>query len=95
MIIDTHCDVLMKLYMGPGRHLFNTKNGLMITYPQLKQQNSRVQLFAIFVPTHLKPGERFQAALTMVNLFHRQVIAPNEKMVMGTVKEGRTRFARR
>ena len=82
MIIDTHCDVLMKLYMDPGRHLFNTKNGLMITYPQLKQQNSRVQFFAIFVPTDLKPGERFQAALTMVNLFHRQVIAPNEKMVM-------------
>ncbi|QHA36216.1 membrane dipeptidase [Rossellomorea marisflavi] len=87
MIIDTHCDVLMKLYMHQGRYLFNTKSGLMITYPQLVQQHSRVQLFAIFIPTHLKPGERFQAALTMVNLFHRQVISPNDKMVMVRSRE--------
>ena len=86
MIFDAHCDVLMKLYLEPGNAAFQSKNTLHITYPQLLQSGSRVQLFAIYIPSYLKPGQRFQAAMEMVNLFHNQILEPNPKLKLVTSK---------
>ncbi|BCB03432.1 dipeptidase [Bacillus sp. KH172YL63] len=77
MIFDAHCDVLMKLYLEKGMGTFQSKHNMHITYPQLVHAKSRVQLFAIYIPSDLKPGQRFQAALEMVNLFHNQILTPN------------------
>ncbi|PFA67934.1 diguanylate cyclase [Bacillus sp. AFS015802] len=87
MIFDAHCDVLMKLYLDPGKKAFQSKNGLHITYPQLLHSSSKVQLFAIYIPSYLKPGQRFQAALEMVNLFHQQILDPNPKLKFITSKK--------
>ncbi|WP_064093639.1 dipeptidase [Rossellomorea aquimaris] len=87
MILDAHCDVLLKLYLDPKAQAFQTKSDLHITYPQLEKNGSKLQLFAIYLPSYLKPGERFQAALEMVNLFHNQILKPNPKLQLVTSKE--------
>ncbi|MCA1053589.1 dipeptidase [Rossellomorea aquimaris] len=74
MIFDAHCDVLMKLYIDPDKLSFQSKDDLHITYPQLKEIGGKVQLFAIYIPSYLKAGQRFEAALKMVNLFHNRII---------------------
>jgi membrane dipeptidase len=87
MIFDAHCDVLMKLYLAPENLSFQSKEDMHITYPQLKERGSRVQLFAIYIPSYLKPGQRFQAALNMVNLFHKRIIEPHPDVKFVTSKE--------
>ncbi|WP_113929964.1 dipeptidase [Bacillus sp. P14.5] len=87
MILDAHCDVLLKLHHYREDVSFQSENDLHITYPQLIQSGSKVQLFAIYLPSYLKPGERFQAALEMVEVFHKKILDPNPKMVMVRTKE--------
>ncbi|MBN8191386.1 dipeptidase [Bacillus sp. NTK074B] len=87
MIFDAHCDVLLKLYLEPGSGAFQSVNALHITYPQLLQGNSKIQLFAIYIPSELKPGQRFQAAIEMVNSFYNQVLKPNPKLKLVTSKK--------
>lgn len=87
MIFDAHCDVLLKLYLEPGTGAFQSKGSLHITYPQLLQGRSKVQLFAIYIPSDLKPGQRFQAALEMVNMFYNQILKPNPKLKLVTSKK--------
>ncbi|MGG1630639.1 dipeptidase [Rossellomorea sp. NRS-1567] len=86
MLFDAHCDVLMKLYLEPEKKAFQSKHTLHITYPQLVDSRSKIQLFAIYIPSSLKPGQRFQAALEMVNLFHNQILKPNPKLKFVTSK---------
>ncbi|MCP3739176.1 dipeptidase [Rossellomorea sp. BNER] len=80
MIFDAHCDALLKLHYYKEKASFQSKNELHITYPQLISAGSKVQLFAIFLEPELKPGQRFQTALEMIEVFHKQVLAPNPKM---------------
>ncbi|MGM0851472.1 MAG: dipeptidase [Bacillota bacterium] len=87
MLFDAHCDVLMQLYLEPGKKAFQSKHTLHITYPQLVESKSKIQLFAIYIPSNLKPGQRFQAALEMVNLFHNQILKPNPKLKFVTSKK--------
>ncbi|MCA1062449.1 dipeptidase (plasmid) [Cytobacillus spongiae] len=93
MIFDAHCDVLMKLYLKPGQAAFQSQHSLHITYPMLIEKRSRVQLFAIYIPSHLKAGQRFQAALEMVNLFHNEILKPNPKLRHVTSKHEVDRLA--
>ncbi|MFC7784293.1 dipeptidase [Rossellomorea sp. GCM10028870] len=93
MLFDAHCDVLMKLYLEPGKGAFQSKHTLHITYPQLLESRSKVQLFAIYIPSYLKPGQRFQAALEMVNLFHNEILKPNPKLKFVTSKQEVERLA--
>ncbi len=94
MIFDAHCDVLMKLYVEQGMGAFQTNHKLHITYPQLIQSNGKVQLFAIYIPSYLKPGDRFQAALEMVNIFHNQILKPNPKLRFVTCKKDLKRLGK-
>ncbi|MBM7586916.1 membrane dipeptidase [Bacillus pakistanensis] len=80
MIFDAHCDALLKLHYYKEKASFQSKNELHITYPQLVSAGSKVQLFAIFLEPELKPGQRFQTALEMIEVFHKQILAPNPKM---------------
>ncbi|MGD6803099.1 membrane dipeptidase [Rossellomorea vietnamensis] len=82
MIFDAHCDVLLKLHHYREDVSFQSRDDLHITYPQLLQAGSKVQLFAIYLPSYLKPGQRFQAALEMVEVFHEKILEPNSKMKM-------------
>jgi membrane dipeptidase len=82
MIFDAHCDVLLKLHHYREDVSFQSQNDIHITYPQLVQAGSKVQLFAIYLPSYLKPGQRFQAALEMVEVFHTKIVEPNPKMKM-------------
>lgn len=72
-IFDAHCDVLMKMLLEPninfidGPHLHVTKSGLA-------KAGVSVQMFAIYVPEAIHPSMRFEAALTMVELFFEKII---------------------
>ncbi len=72
-IFDAHCDVLMKMLMEPkidfidGSYLHVTKSGM-------KKAGVMVQVFAIYVPEAIHPSMRFEAALTMVELFFERII---------------------
>ena len=72
-IFDAHCDVLMKMLIEPkidfldGSLLHVTKSGM-------KKAGVSVQVFAIYVPEVIHPSMRFEAALTMAELFFERII---------------------
>ncbi|GGM22005.1 diguanylate cyclase [Paraliobacillus quinghaiensis] len=74
MIIDAHCDVLLKLWSE--KVSFATSNRLQINELMWRRSPVKVQCFAIFIPEEIPEEFQFQAALEMVNIFFDQIIKP-------------------
>lgn len=73
-IFDAHCDVLYKMYLDPTIQFENDQN-LHVHYQGLKEAGVAVQIFAIYIPESTRPNERFIAALHMIDIFYKKVIA--------------------
>src|SRR5690625_3381903 len=73
-IIDTHCDVLLKLWKQPSLK-FTHSPYLQANMKRLQQGHVKVQFFAIFVDPDVKQSQKFQVALEQINLFHSHIIA--------------------
>lgn len=86
MIVDTHCDVLMKLWERPQRS-FHDSDELRINYIKWMDSPVQVQWFAIFVPEEVPSSRRFEVALEMVGLFYDRIIAPYSSIKLVTSKE--------
>lgn len=76
-IFDAHCDVLMKLFIEPGLS-FVDSNKLHVTKRALIDTGGKVQCFAIYIPEKVHPDMRFQAALAMVDIFHKKILKETE-----------------
>lgn len=74
MLIDCHCDALYKMWSKGAS--FHSDPQLAVNYKRWMQSNVKVQCFAIFVPPEVPQGEKFNAALTMVQLFYEKIIYP-------------------
>ena len=78
-IFDAHCDVLYKLFMDPTLEFANSP-GLQVNLERLKASNTKVQLFAIYVPESVHPDLKFEAALRMADLFYEKVLTPHPQI---------------
>ncbi|CAM3733049.1 dipeptidase [Mesobacillus thioparans] len=78
-IYDGHCDVLYKLFMDPTLDYVNASE-LQVNLEKLNASGTKVQLFAIYVPESVHPDLKFEAALTMVDLFYEKLLSPNPQM---------------
>ncbi|MGE7601714.1 dipeptidase [Peribacillus sp. NPDC097675] len=93
MIFDAHCDVLMKLFIEPEIS-FVDSDKLHITKRQLIETGGKVQCFAIYIPEQVHTDMRFQAALAMIDIFHKKILSePEMKFIrfrkdIDTLKEG-------
>ncbi|MFY4773965.1 dipeptidase [Metabacillus sp. RGM 3146] len=83
-IFDAHCDLLYKLWKNPSINVYDDPN-LHASIKNLQSQNARVQCFAIYVPDHLPQGEKFNAVLTQIHLFHTKILKgyPEIKQITG------------
>ena len=72
-IFDAHCDVLMKMLSEPNIN-FIEGSSLHVTRSGLEKAGVSVQVFAIFVPEAIHPSMRFEAALTMAELFFERIV---------------------
>lgn len=77
MIFDAHCDVLMKLFVEPDIS-FVDSDKLHITKRELIDTGGKVQCFAIYIPEQVHSDMRFQAALAMVDIFHKKILGEPE-----------------
>nr|WP_251009428.1 dipeptidase [Bacillus sp. ISL-39] len=78
-IFDAHCDVLYKLFLDPTLEFANSP-GLQVNLERLKTSNTKVQLFAIYVPESVHPELKFEAALRMADLFYEKVLTPHPQI---------------
>ncbi|HYK75077.1 MAG TPA: dipeptidase [Pseudoneobacillus sp.] len=78
-IFDAHCDVLYKMFLDPSIH-FQDSNKLQVTLTGMIEAKTKIQCFAIYVPTTVHPELSFHAALYMVDLFFEKIIKPNPQM---------------
>ncbi|EMA6344394.1 dipeptidase [Bacillus cytotoxicus] len=74
-VFDAHCDVLFKLWKAKGEKDFQNDPKLHITFEQLQQRKGSIQCFAIYVPETVPYEERFQVALTMIDLFYNKILS--------------------
>lgn len=72
-IFDAHCDVLMKMLLEPKID-FIQASSLQVTKAGMVKAGIKVQVFAIYVPEAIHPSMRFEAALTMIELFFERII---------------------
>jgi membrane dipeptidase len=85
-IIDTHCDVLYKLFMKPDLNFGNSEE-LQVNLDRMISSGTGVQFFAIYVPESVHPDLKFQAALRMADLFYEKVLESNQQMRLLKRKE--------
>lgn len=86
-IIDTHCDVLLKLQMAKRGGMFEQEpirfqdsTQLDSNLDRLKQGGVKVQFFAIFIHPDVSSDEKWQHALEQVDLFYTEVLGKNPEM---------------
>ncbi|WP_077621898.1 dipeptidase [Sediminibacillus massiliensis] len=85
MIIDAHCDVLLKIW---ERNIsFFDSEELQVNYVNWKKSPVKVQCFAIFVPEEVPEERQFHSALEMVNIFYKKIIDPYPDIKMIRSKE--------
>lgn len=75
-IFDAHCDVLMKLLEKPSLD-FQYDGSLQVSLEKLKQGQSKIQCYAIYIPEDVHKLLKFDAALQCVTLFYEKIV--NEK----------------
>lgn len=78
-VTDTHCDVLLKLWMNPNQS-FKDSDQLDVTLTRLMDGGVTLQCFAIFIEPFVKQELKFQAVLEQIQLFHQKVIQPYHQM---------------
>ncbi|WP_409305497.1 dipeptidase [Peribacillus sp. SCS-155] len=79
-IFDAHCDVLMKMYLDSSIDFYD--ESLQINYPALVTNHSKVQCFAIYIPESVPMTAKFNAALSMSDIFLKKIVTvPNMKHV--------------
>lgn len=86
MIFDAHCDVLMKLFMEPEIS-FVDSDKLHITKRELIDTGGKVQCFAIYIPEQVHTDMRFQAALAMIDIFHKKILSEPEMKFIRSRKD--------
>lgn len=86
-IIDTHCDVLLKLQMakrgkpfGQEPIHFQDSDQLDSNLTRLKQGGVRVQFFAIFIDPDVPSDEKWQHALEQVDLFYTEILEKHHEI---------------
>lgn len=79
-IIDTHCDVLLKLWEGKGTLRFSDSDKLDANKSRLQAGKVKVQFFAIFVDPIIHSEQKFQVALEQVDYFYKEVLGKNPEM---------------
>jgi membrane dipeptidase len=81
-IFDAHCDALLKLWLYPDIQFTDSPN-LHVSYKALQAGKSKVQCFAIFVPENVRSGEKFDAAIEMIDIFYQKIVNafPNIKLI--------------
>ncbi|MDC3414343.1 dipeptidase [Aquibacillus sp. 3ASR75-11] len=85
MIIDAHCDALLKLWEKKGS--FQSSDLLQVTNEKWKISPVKIQCFAIFVPDDVPEDSQFQTALEMVDIFYKQIVEPNSDIKVILSKE--------
>ncbi|KGP73518.1 dipeptidase [Pontibacillus yanchengensis] len=86
MIIDSHCDVLLKLWEDPKRSFYNSPD-LRVNYKKWMDNSVKVQCFAIFVPDYVPSSEQYSVALEMVDLFYERIINPYQNIKLITCQQ--------
>ncbi|WP_099159784.1 dipeptidase [Virgibacillus ndiopensis] len=86
-IIDTHCDVLLKLQMAKRGKMYNKeplnfKNSeqLNSNLNRLKKGGVMAQFFAIFIHPDVPSEEKWQHALEQIDLFYTEILGKNPEM---------------
>jgi membrane dipeptidase len=80
-VFDAHCDALLKLWQHPDLSFTQEDKRLQVSLPELENGKLLLQVFASFVPTEVKPGQRFHTALEMIQLFHEKIVGAGLKPV--------------
>ena len=75
MLIDCHCDALMKMWSQAKS--FENDNDLAVNYERWMHSDVKIQCFAIFVPHNISPDRKFKVALQMVELFYEKILQPH------------------
>ncbi|WP_442600874.1 dipeptidase [Paenibacillus sp. KN14-4R] len=81
MIIDGHCDALLKLFLDPKTRFDSDIIKMQASAPLLEKGNVKLQLFAIFIDDEM-PNHTFHHMLEYIDLFHEKVAShPRFQMV--------------
>jgi len=85
MIVDFHCDVLMKMHAEPDIR-FADDPRLDVTLEKLRQGGVRLQNFAIYLPEKISPPS-FAHILECVRLFHERIASLDEMRFVRTAED--------
>ncbi|MCR8642112.1 dipeptidase [Paenibacillus sp. N1-5-1-14] len=77
MIIDGHCDAILKLFLDPKTRFDSDRVKMQASAPLLAEGDVKLQLFAIFIDDEM-PNHKFHHMLQYIDLFYEQVASHPE-----------------
>jgi membrane dipeptidase len=75
MIVDGHCDVLLKLFLHPQLDFYKEEKELDASYPRLKAGGVKLQLMAVYMPERLTHPS-IRDVMHFIDIFRQKVIRP-------------------
>lgn len=84
IVVDAHCDTLLKVDNESG--LYDLGNRAHLDIKRLKNKVD-LQLFAVFIESCFKPYQPLQRGLELIEIFHRELEKNKSHMALITNKE--------
>ncbi len=78
--VDSHCDVLWKMWRDPNVSFFDKNSSLHVHMDHLRKSQMKLQTFAVFVSPSVSVSERFYNALKMIDIFYEKIVNPSQKV---------------
>ena len=72
-VVDLHCDVLMQMFQDHTISFIDS-DLLAVNYKHLRQTNSKLQYFALYVPEQIHPMLQYEAVLQMIQIFYKKIL---------------------
>lgn len=78
--VDTHCDVLWKMWRDSNLSFYETPSTLQVHMNHIRKSQVKLQTFAVFVPPSVPVAERFYTAIKMIDIFFEKIVKQSREI---------------
>lgn len=83
LVVDGHCDVILKIADGKGTLLKGTED-MQVDINKLKRGNVGIQVFALFIESRHKPFNALGRTIHLIDCFYSELESCKSQVSLGT-----------
>ncbi len=87
-VVDAHCDTLLKIGAGTGRHLGNRLSDVQVDLPRLAEAGVSAQFFACYVEPQHVTHRALERVIELIDVFYAEAAANPDRLLPATGPAG-------